>query len=138
MLTRSKVQPGGARGKTLEFPKSRPNNMERVSFGGRASDKLVVFSLPTFYAWKCSSSPQGQFKYLSMLDGKYMSSRVLRSTQCSLTWLHCPFCAMPILYILRTIKKEKEKSTPAKRPRALRKGSLTSKPERVSPKGPQA
>eukprot|EP00983_Pelagomonas_calceolata_P073720 1152252-Pelagomonas_calceolata.AAC.3 len=31
----------------------------------------------------------------------------------------------------------KEKSTPAKRFRALRKGSLTSKLARVSPKGPQ-
>eukprot|EP00983_Pelagomonas_calceolata_P033840 1060312-Pelagomonas_calceolata.AAC.1 len=40
----------------------------------------------------------------------------------------------------RTLKcrfKRKEKSTLAKRPRALREGSLTSKLERVSPKGPQ-
>eukprot|EP00983_Pelagomonas_calceolata_P074800 1152702-Pelagomonas_calceolata.AAC.1 len=36
------------------------------------------------------------------------------------------------------VKEKKEKSTPAKRPRALRKGSLASKLERVSPKGPQA
>eukprot|EP00983_Pelagomonas_calceolata_P041849 1138229-Pelagomonas_calceolata.AAC.8 len=35
-------------------------------------------------------------------------------------------------------RKRKEKSAPAKRPRALRTGSLTSKIERVSPKGPQA
>eukprot|EP00983_Pelagomonas_calceolata_P107337 1159332-Pelagomonas_calceolata.AAC.11 len=33
--------------------------------------------------------------------------------------------------------KRKEKSTPAQRPRALRKGYLTSKLESVSPKGPQ-
>eukprot|EP00983_Pelagomonas_calceolata_P122774 1160938-Pelagomonas_calceolata.AAC.15 len=33
--------------------------------------------------------------------------------------------------------KRKEKSTLAKRPRALRKGSLTSKLERVSPEGTQ-
>eukprot|EP00983_Pelagomonas_calceolata_P086212 1156718-Pelagomonas_calceolata.AAC.5 len=31
----------------------------------------------------------------------------------------------------------KEKSTPVNRPRALRKGSLTSKLARVSPKGPE-
>eukprot|EP00983_Pelagomonas_calceolata_P004424 143952-Pelagomonas_calceolata.AAC.1 len=35
-------------------------------------------------------------------------------------------------------RERKEKSTPAKSPRALRKGSLASKLERVSPKGPQA
>eukprot|EP00983_Pelagomonas_calceolata_P124823 1161146-Pelagomonas_calceolata.AAC.7 len=35
-------------------------------------------------------------------------------------------------------KKRNGKSTPAKRPRALRKGSLTNKLERVLPKGPQA
>eukprot|EP00983_Pelagomonas_calceolata_P057202 1144962-Pelagomonas_calceolata.AAC.1 len=34
---------------------------------------------------------------------------------------------------VRAPKKKKEKSTPAKRPRALRKGSLTSKLARVSP-----
>eukprot|EP00983_Pelagomonas_calceolata_P065521 1148614-Pelagomonas_calceolata.AAC.4 len=39
---------------------------------------------------------------------------------------------------LNLCRKEKEKYTPAKRPHALRKGSLTSKLERVSPKGPQA
>eukprot|EP00983_Pelagomonas_calceolata_P022242 699201-Pelagomonas_calceolata.AAC.1 len=32
---------------------------------------------------------------------------------------------------------KKKKSGPAKRPRALRKGSLTSKLAKVSPKGPQ-
>eukprot|EP00983_Pelagomonas_calceolata_P012505 401255-Pelagomonas_calceolata.AAC.1 len=35
------------------------------------------------------------------------------------------------------LKEKKEKTTPAKRPCALRKGSLTSKLEKVSPKGPQ-
>eukprot|EP00983_Pelagomonas_calceolata_P041759 1138199-Pelagomonas_calceolata.AAC.2 len=34
-------------------------------------------------------------------------------------------------------KRKKGKSTLAKRPRALRKGSLTSKLARISPKGPQ-
>eukprot|EP00983_Pelagomonas_calceolata_P096697 1158160-Pelagomonas_calceolata.AAC.4 len=38
----------------------------------------------------------------------------------------------------QTSWEKKEKSTPAKRPRALRKGSLTSKLERVSPEGHQA
>eukprot|EP00983_Pelagomonas_calceolata_P058519 1145525-Pelagomonas_calceolata.AAC.2 len=38
---------------------------------------------------------------------------------------------------LRWCTEKKRKSTPAKRPRALRKGSLTSKLEKVSPKGPQ-
>eukprot|EP00983_Pelagomonas_calceolata_P005056 164771-Pelagomonas_calceolata.AAC.1 len=36
------------------------------------------------------------------------------------------------------LASRKKKSMPAKRPRALKKGSLASKLERVSPKGPQA
>eukprot|EP00983_Pelagomonas_calceolata_P069303 1150319-Pelagomonas_calceolata.AAC.6 len=43
----------------------------------------------------------------------------------------------PQSWILTVNKKRKGNSTLAKRPRALRKGSLTSKLERVSPKGPQ-
>eukprot|EP00983_Pelagomonas_calceolata_P005717 187966-Pelagomonas_calceolata.AAC.1 len=43
----------------------------------------------------------------------------------------------PVLFNYRAISPAKEKSMPAKTPRALRKGFLTSKLERVSPKGPQ-
>eukprot|EP00983_Pelagomonas_calceolata_P017540 549600-Pelagomonas_calceolata.AAC.2 len=39
-------------------------------------------------------------------------------------------CGIPIVAL-------EEKSSPSKRPRGSRKGPLTSKPARVSPKGPQ-
>eukprot|EP00983_Pelagomonas_calceolata_P082236 1155857-Pelagomonas_calceolata.AAC.8 len=43
----------------------------------------------------------------------------------------------PSLLGPRSSKEKKKKYVPAKRPRAFRKGSLTSKLARGSPKGPQ-
>eukprot|EP00983_Pelagomonas_calceolata_P039017 1137007-Pelagomonas_calceolata.AAC.3 len=49
---------------------------------------------------------------------------------------HPPGCWLDLLPLGVRLEKKKEESTPAKRPRAFRKGSLTSGLARVSPKGP--
>eukprot|EP00983_Pelagomonas_calceolata_P117011 1160375-Pelagomonas_calceolata.AAC.2 len=83
-------------------------------------------------------------KFESLCFGQVRASRseIVRiwcQSKISLQWAHSkPVHSKMALTAngCRACMKRKEKSAPAKRPRALRKSSLTSKLARVSPKGP--